>query len=69
MVDQFMQAAIEEAEQGLREGGIPIGSVGLCRGGALGSRQVPATKQLQRCAGRRQDRTLNRIQWLSVDTA
>jgi cytosine deaminase len=27
MRDEFMQAAIEEAEQGLREGGIPIGSV------------------------------------------
>ena len=27
MNDQFLQAAIEEAEQGLREGGIPIGSV------------------------------------------
>jgi cytosine/creatinine deaminase len=25
--DQFLQAAIEEAEQGAREGGIPIGSV------------------------------------------
>jgi len=27
MVDEFMRAAINEAEQGLREGGIPIGSV------------------------------------------
>lgn len=27
MLDQFIQAAIEEAKQGLREGGIPIGSV------------------------------------------
>src|SRR5919197_148478 len=27
MVDVFMQAAIEEAEAGAREGGIPIGSV------------------------------------------
>lgn len=27
MTDVFMQAAIEEAELGLREGGIPIGSV------------------------------------------
>lgn len=26
-MDPFMQAAIEEAQQGLREGGIPIGSV------------------------------------------
>ena len=26
-MDAFLQAAIEEAEQGLREGGIPIGSV------------------------------------------
>jgi creatinine deaminase len=27
MKDRFLQAAIEEARQGLREGGIPIGSV------------------------------------------
>ena len=27
MVDEFMRAAINEAEQGLQEGGIPIGSV------------------------------------------
>lgn len=27
MTDQFMQAAIEEAQKGLGEGGIPIGSV------------------------------------------
>ena len=26
-MDQFMKAAIEEAEEGLKEGGIPIGSV------------------------------------------
>jgi len=26
-MDKFMEAAIEEAQQGLREGGIPIGSV------------------------------------------
>jgi cytosine deaminase len=26
-IDAFLQAAIDEAEQGLREGGIPIGSV------------------------------------------
>jgi len=26
-VDEFMQVAIEEAKEGLREGGIPIGSV------------------------------------------
>jgi len=26
-MDQFLQAAIEEAQQGLKEGGIPIGSV------------------------------------------
>jgi creatinine deaminase len=30
--DEFMQAAIEEAELGLREGGIPIGSVLVHRG-------------------------------------
>ncbi|MEO5814342.1 MAG: nucleoside deaminase [Gemmatimonadaceae bacterium] len=36
MTDQFMRAAIEEAEQGLREGGIPIGSVIVHRGSILG---------------------------------
>ena len=33
-IDAFMQAAIEEAEQGLAEGGIPIGSV-LVRDGQI----------------------------------
>jgi creatinine deaminase len=36
MTDPFMRAAIEEAEQGLREGGIPIGSVIVHRGEILG---------------------------------
>ena len=36
MADEFMQAAIEEAERGLREGGIPIGSVLVHRGAILG---------------------------------
>jgi len=34
MTDPFLQAAIEEARQGLREGGIPIGSV-LVHGGKI----------------------------------
>jgi cytosine deaminase len=34
MVDEFMRAAIDEAEVGLREGGIPIGSV-LVSGGRI----------------------------------
>jgi creatinine deaminase len=34
--DEFMQAAIEEAERGLREGGIPIGSVLVHRDRILG---------------------------------
>jgi cytosine/creatinine deaminase len=34
MTDSFMQAAIAEAEQGAREGGIPIGSV-LVHGGRV----------------------------------
>src|SRR5918999_5866622 len=34
MSDEFMQAAIEEAERGAREGGIPIGSV-LVHGGRI----------------------------------
>jgi len=34
--DPFMQAAVEEAQQGLAEGGIPIGSVLVHRGTILG---------------------------------
>lgn len=36
MADKFMQAAIEEARQGLAEGGIPIGSVLVHNGTILG---------------------------------
>jgi creatinine deaminase len=36
MSDAFMQVAIEEAEIGMREGGIPIGSVLVHRGRILG---------------------------------
>lgn len=35
-MELFMQAAIEEAQQGLAEGGIPIGSVIVCRGRIIG---------------------------------
>lgn len=35
-MDPFMQAAIEEARQGLAEGGIPIGSVIVHRGRIIG---------------------------------
>ncbi len=35
-MDQFLQAAIEEAQTGLQEGGIPIGSVLVYRGQILG---------------------------------
>jgi cytosine/creatinine deaminase len=35
-MDEFMQAAIEEAEAGFREGGIPIGSVLVHDGRILG---------------------------------
>ena len=35
-MDKFMLAAIEEAEAGLREGGIPIGSVLVHRGQIIG---------------------------------
>ena len=35
-MDQFMQAALEEARQGLEEGGIPIGSVLVHEGRVLG---------------------------------
>ena len=34
--DPFLQAAIQEAEQGLREGGIPIGSVIVSNGKIIG---------------------------------
>jgi cytosine/creatinine deaminase len=36
MADPFLNAAIEEAEQGVREGGIPIGSVIVHRGRIIG---------------------------------
>lgn len=36
MIDEFMEAAIEEARQGLREGGIPIGSVIVHHGKIIG---------------------------------
>jgi cytosine/creatinine deaminase len=36
MSDPFLAAAIAEAEQGLREGGIPIGSVIVARGKIIG---------------------------------
>lgn len=35
-MDEFMQAAIDEAEQGLKEGGIPIGSVLVYQGKIIG---------------------------------
>ena len=36
MIDQFMQAAIDEAQAGADEGGIPIGSVLVHRGKIIG---------------------------------
>jgi cytosine/creatinine deaminase len=36
LMDLFMQAAFEEARLGLREGGIPIGSVLVCDGQIIG---------------------------------
>jgi len=35
-MDQFLKAAIDEADRGLREGGIPIGSVIVYRGEIIG---------------------------------
>jgi len=35
-MDEFMKAAIDEAEKGLREGGIPIGSVLVHQGKIIG---------------------------------
>ncbi|MBK7873128.1 MAG: nucleoside deaminase [Saprospiraceae bacterium] len=35
-MDQFMQAAIQEATEGLKEGGIPIGSVIVHKGKIIG---------------------------------
>lgn len=36
MIDEFLEAAIAEAENGLREGGIPIGSVLIHEGRIIG---------------------------------
>jgi creatinine deaminase len=36
MADIFLRAAIEEAKRGLREGGIPIGSVLVCENEIIG---------------------------------
>lgn len=36
-MDQFMQAAIDEAKKGMKEGGIPIGSVIVHNGKIIGS--------------------------------
>jgi cytosine/creatinine deaminase len=35
-MDKYLQAAIEEAKIGLKEGGIPIGSVIVCQGKIIG---------------------------------
>lgn len=35
-MDKFMQLALEEAQQGFAEGGIPIGSVLVCDGKVIG---------------------------------
>lgn len=35
-MDEFMQAAIEEAEQGLKAGGVPVGSVLVYQGKMIG---------------------------------
>ena len=35
-MDQYLQAAIDEARKGLAEGGIPIGSVLVCEGKIIG---------------------------------
>ena len=35
-MDKFMQIAVEEAQQGLKEGGLPIGSVLVHKGKVLG---------------------------------
>ncbi|MGB5486951.1 MAG: nucleoside deaminase, partial [Lysobacterales bacterium] len=35
-MDQFLKAALDEANKGLREGGIPIGSVIVYKGDIIG---------------------------------
>ena len=35
-MDEFLAAAIAEAREGLRQGGIPIGSVLVCDGAIIG---------------------------------
>ena len=46
-MDEFMRAAIAEAEQGLSEGGIPIGSVLVHNGRIIGRGEPgPLTQRL-----------------------
>jgi len=45
-MDRFMQAAIEEARKGAREGGIPIGSILVKRGRIVGRGH---NRRVQRC--------------------
>ncbi|HYU25419.1 MAG TPA: hypothetical protein VEO74_09470, partial [Thermoanaerobaculia bacterium] len=47
MPDAFMQAAIEEAERGLAEGGIPIGSV-LVHRGKIGTTSIHIDFEVRR---------------------
>jgi tRNA(Arg) A34 adenosine deaminase TadA len=45
MEDSFLEAAIEEAQQGMREGGIPIGSVIIHGGKIIGRGHNRPTKE------------------------
>jgi hypothetical protein len=50
-MDSFLEAAISEARQGLREGGIPIGSV-IVHGGKIIGREH--NRRVSRCTQGRQ---------------
>ena len=53
VTDEFLLAAIEEAERGRREGGIPIGSVLVHNGRIIGRGSQPAGPARQRHPARR----------------
>lgn len=55
-MDLFLEAAIDEARQGMQEGGIPIGSVIVHSGTIIGRRPQPACPAGERDPARRDGR-------------
>jgi tRNA(Arg) A34 adenosine deaminase TadA len=53
MRDPFLQAAIDEAKQGLAEGGIPIGSVIVHRGTIMDMATICACRRRTLCSTER----------------